>query len=450
VAFAGEDKAWAGAKMVRIVFKPLKQRLGLPEQDNYFSYQELAANPKLNEIYESLRKPKPMTANPTAKTRDLVESEANALFSRLNDLTAIGSRESLKMVPHPSDPNAPWAALGDTERLTSYYPQKAKDVQTQFAALAAAYRKGDAAGFASATEQLGRTLRELSPQIYPAPDKLGLEISYNRLQPFRWAWISALASLLVFVVTVKTQSRTPYWFGLAIFIVAIVMQAAGFTFRSMIAGRAPVTNMYESVVWASFGVALFGLIFELIHRARYFAIGASAFMGVALLLAEMFPNALNPSIQPLPPVLRDNFWLSVHVITIMFGYAGFGLAYSVGHVSLGYHLWKPTERQLLDTLTRYTYRVLQIGVLLLAAGIGLGGLWANYSWGRFWGWDPKETWSLIALLSYLVVLHGRFSGWLTSFSLNVAACVCFNSILMAWYGVNFVLGTGLHSYGFGT
>ena len=86
---------------------------------------------------------------------------------------------------------------------------------------------------------------------------------------------------------------------------------------------------------------------------------------------------------------------------------------------------------------------------MLAAGTILGGVWANYSWGRFWGWDPKETWALIALLCYILALHGRLAGWWTQFGLAVASVVCFLAVLMAWYGVNFVLGKGLHSYGFG-
>ena len=91
---------------------------------------------------------------------------------------------------------------------------------------------------------------------------------------------------------------------------------------------------------------------------------------------------------------------------------------------------------------------MQVGVLLIAAGTILGGVWADYSWGRFWGWDPKEVWALITLLVYLIPLHGRFAGWVNTFGLVVASVVCFLSVVMAWYGVNFVLGVGLHSYGF--
>src|SRR5207248_10900546 len=99
-------------------------------------------------------------------------------------------------------------------------------------------------------------------------------------------------------------------------------------------------------------------------------------------------------------------------------------------------------------LSNFIYRTMQVGVLLIAAGTILGGIWADYSWGRFWGWDPKEVWALITLLVYLIPLHGRFAGWVNTFGLVVASVVCYLSVVMAWYGVNFVLGVGLHSYGF--
>ena len=95
------------------------------------------------------------------------------------------------------------------------------------------------------------------------------------------------------------------------------------------------------------------------------------------------------------------------------------------------------------------YRAMQIGVAFLAPGIILGGIWADYSWGRFWGWDPKETWALIALLGYLAVLHARYAGMIKNLGMVVTAIVAFSLVIMAWYGVNFVLGAGLHSYGFG-
>jgi ABC-type transport system involved in cytochrome c biogenesis permease subunit len=155
------------------------------------------------------------------------------------------------------------------------------------------------------------------------------------------------------------------------------------------------------------------------------------------------------SIDPLVPVLRDNFWLTVHVLTITLSYAAFALAMGFGHILLFRYARNPSDARADAPMHFWLYRVLQLGVLLLAAGTILGGVWANYSWGRFWGWDPKETWALIALLCYILTLHGRLAGWWTEFGLVVASVICFLAVLMAWYGVNFVLGKGLHSYGFG-
>ena len=148
--------------------------------------------------------------------------------------------------------------------------------------------------------------------------------------------------------------------------------------------------------------------------------------------------------------MRDNFWLSIHVPTITLSYASFALAFGLGHIILAQYLFAPDAKQRIRSLSKWNYSVLQIGVLLLTTGIILGGIWAHFSWGRFWGWDPKETWALIALMCYVVPLHGRLVGWLKDFGMAVTSVVAFNAVLMAWYGVNFVLGTGLHSYGFGT
>ncbi|MFQ3577662.1 MAG: cytochrome c biogenesis protein CcsA, partial [Verrucomicrobiia bacterium] len=161
------------------------------------------------------------------------------------------------------------------------------------------------------------------------------------------------------------------------------------------------------------------------------------------------PQILDPAIHPLQPVLQDNFWLTTHVLTITLSYAAFLLALALAHIVLGKALLGRDVSSLRPVYS-YLYRAIQIGVLLLATGVVLGAFWANYSWGRFWDWDPKETWSLVALLGYIFLLHGRIAGWWGGFGLAVGSVFSFLAILMAWYGVNFVLGVGLHSYGFGT
>jgi ABC-type transport system involved in cytochrome c biogenesis permease subunit len=236
---------------------------------------------------------------------------------------------------------------------------------------------------------------------------------------------------------------------LAIFVAGLAMHSYGFYLRTLISGRPPVTNMYESVVWVSLGAVLFAAILEAIYRQRYYIVGVAPLSAVMLLLADQFPTVMDSSIGPLTPVLRDNFWLTVHVPTITFGYAAFVVALGLGHISIGYYLFAPLAKETIAKLEKAIYRSMQIGVLCIAAGTILGGIWAHYVWGRFWGWDPKETWALITLLCYLVPLHGRLAGWMSNFALTVTSVVCFLPVLMAWYGVNFILGKGLHSYGSG-
>jgi ABC-type transport system involved in cytochrome c biogenesis permease subunit len=131
------------------------------------------------------------------------------------------------------------------------------------------------------------------------------------------------------------------------------------------------------------------------------------------------------------------------------GYAAFALTFGLANVAL-FQLARRAAKQKILAVNQLTYRAMQFGVVFIAAGTILGGIWADYSWGRFWGWDPKEVWALITLLCYLVILHGRYTNWMGQFGFAVGSALSFMSVVMAWYGVNFILGVGLHSYGFST
>jgi ABC-type transport system involved in cytochrome c biogenesis permease subunit len=229
--------------------------------------------------------------------------------------------------------------------------------------------------------------------------------------------------------------------------VGFLLHTFGFILRCYLAGRPPVSNMYESVVWVSFGAVVFGMIFEIIKRQKFAAFGAAMIGTLCLIVADLSPNILDASIHPLEPVLRSNLWLTVHVLTITLSYSAFFLALLMGDVGLFFFLKGPRAKG--EEIAEATYRVVQVGTVLLAAGTILGGVWADYSWGRFWGWDPKETWALIALLGYLAVLHAKKGGFVRNFGFLGGCIVAFSLVMMAWYGVNFVLGVGLHSYGFG-
>jgi len=151
--------------------------------------------------------------------------------------------------------------------------------------------------------------------------------------------------------------------------------------------------------------------------------------------------ALNPSISPLVPVLRSNLWLTVHVLTITLSYGAFFLAWALGHVVVGSMALTPENKDRQANLSQYLYRTLQIGVVLLAAGTILGGVWANYSWGRFWGWDPKENGALMIILWELTILHARIGGYIRDRGVCISAIILGCIVAFSWWGVN-LLGVG--------
>jgi ABC-type transport system involved in cytochrome c biogenesis permease subunit len=284
---------------------------------------------------------------------------------------------------------------------------------------------------------------------YPGVSTIPLEVLFNRVQPFLWAWIVMLAALVAFITSMALGSRVCYVVAFALYLGSLALQLFGFFVRIYLSGRAPVGNIYETVIFTAFMAAIFAAILELIYRRRVIGLAGAAVATLGLVLADQLSLALDPRISPLVPVLRTNYWLTIHVLTIVSSYAGGTLAWGLGNITLGLMAFGKGRRETLHTLSRFTYRAMQIAVLLLAAGTFLGGWWAAESWGRFWGWDPKEVGALIALVCYVIPLHARYIGWVKDFGLAVCAVVCYAAILLSWYAVNFLLAAGLHSYGFG-
>jgi ABC-type transport system involved in cytochrome c biogenesis permease subunit len=421
-----QPQDWAERPLIRVNNKPLKEAIGLPSAQESFSYVDLASNDRLREM--------------VAKAEDLRQRGSKAkLDATLKAAVDVGTRLALfqdlagghGIAVVPSGPI--WTPLqpGSQELIN----------------LQAAVASGDQKAFDLAVAAIRQIQSQAAPEAQADPLKISLEVRYQKVDPFWWAWILYLSGWLALLLTLTSKiSRVGYGVAWTFTLAGFVMQISGFASRVIISGRAPVTNMYESVVWVAFGVVLFGLIFEAIYRCRYFLLGAIPVAVVSLILADSQPVILDPSIHPLTAILADNFWLSIHVLTITLSYAAFALGLGVGHIILGKVVFgsKPSS-----ALYNYLYRTQQIGVLMLATGTILGAVWANYSWGRYWDFDPKETWALITLLCYLFILHGRVAGSWGGFGMAIGSVVAFQSVLMAWYGVNFVLGTGLHSYGFG-
>ena len=255
---------------------------------------------------------------------------------------------------------------------------------------------------------------------------------------------------LGFVAFMVSDKKRWLRFAWSFFSAGILLHICGMVVRSYLAGRPPVSNMYETVVWVPFGVLLFSVIIYRFGKQVLVPLAACVVAVLCLILTDLAPTVLDDSIHPLEPVLRSTFWLSTHVLIISISYAAFFLAFAIGDWAL--FLFLRDEKKYAKDIAAAVnaiYRAIQIGVVLLAAGTILGGVWAAYSWGRFWGWDPKETWAFIALMGYLALLHAKLAGLVKNFGMAVGAVLSFSLVIMAWYGVNFVLGAGLHSYGFG-
>ena len=433
-------------------YGPLKKALGLPESERYFTPEVIRTNTAFQKLIRDV-----MAKSRRRERLDESEKRAAAVQNQRGLLEGIVTGQALNILPNPAGMDQNWfslAQLAEPGNGLPYTPAQKEKVSQGIKGLLDAYVARDGLSVKlwndSASELSEMVRTGLAPGQYPSMGQMEREIHYNHLRPFRWAWILytlAFVSLLFFIVG---KSRVASYLGAAAIVSAFSLHAYGFILRCLIAGRPPVTNMYESVIWVTWGCVLFSLIIWSAYRNAVIPTAATVFAIVGLVLADNLPAALDPNINPLEPVLRSNYWLTIHVLTITMSYAAFALSLCLGNVVLGNYLWRPEKTHVIQQFSLFMYRAMQIGVILLAAGTILGGVWADYSWGRFWGWDPKEVWALIALLLYLAVLHGRFTGWLKGFGFVATTVVAFLGVLMAWYGVNFVLGVGLHSYGFGT
>lgn len=277
--------------------------------------------------------------------------------------------------------------------------------------------------------------------------KVEAEVLYTRLQIFFWA---ALLLVLLGILALWPPARTllagrGWWMAL----LPVVMVCGGLLQRVWITGFSPITNMYGTMVWVAFGILLFSLVLLKLYRQTAVVGAIWLAAGGVLLLTEGMPLILSPDLDPIMAVLRSNFWLTTHVLTITISYAAFSIAMLIGNFGLVRGvLWPQQMTEWLPSWSHMVYRMIQLGVFLLSVGIILGGVWADYSWGRFWGWDPKETWALIADIGFLLLLHGRHVGWIRPYGLLAWSPLAYLLVIMAWYGVNFILATGLHSYGF--
>ncbi len=366
---------------------------------------------------------------------------------------------TLRLYPIPGDANHTWQDIQTTHPKLDAGQQAA--FGAAFDALARGVQSGDNNSIMDGITRTRALQAQYGAKVIPSEGKLKAELIYNRAHIFSWMMIPLLVtfgSLMVVYIwnlfrnrNQKLSFRNPlYAFGVGCYGVAFVGMVIAYILRWVASGRAPLSNGHESLLFISIAVALAGLIFELVYRlAVPAALGGlltTVILGVSML------STFDPAIGPLVPVLVS-YWLNIHVTIITASYGFLGLSALIGMLTLVLMTLKaagtPTVREAIGTLDNLNKHVVIAGLGLLSVGTLLGGVWANESWGRYWGWDPKETWALITILVYAVVLHFRWIAATRSQWINAAASsAAIASVVMTYFGVNYFL-TGLHSYAAG-
>jgi len=304
----------------------------------------------------------------------------------------------------------------------------------------------------------------------PIP-KLSLEILYNRLNPLNLAQLLYCFALIVLLLaSIFSNLRSKFTLAklaFPLFLTAFLLHSFAIILRILILERAPVSNLYETFVFVSFITAFLGLVLKFISKISIqdeekakLSLSVSSFAAFMLLLISSKFVTDGDSMKVLIAVLDSNFWLSTHVIAEMIGYAGVSLAGLIGHVYLVKEVMKSvwslkqegTELKAAAGeefifLNKLILGMIGFGLCFTFLGTMLGGIWADQSWGRFWGWDPKENGALLILLWTAITLHARLAGYIKGFGVAVFSVIGTMVVMLSWFGVN-LLGVGLHSYGF--
>ena len=416
----------------------------------FISFFDAKGNYKLTPYLEEAFK----SANPNQFEKDFIETD-----KKVNLMEAALSGRILKIFPIPNDPNSKWISYLELNEsgmkgMDATYTKSI--LPLYFGSLSNAATSNDYKSANELLESLNGFQKKFGSTVMPSEDKIDLEITYNKYDVFKnlpyWYLTAAVLMLLLTIIEIF-KSRKAIRVSINVIHVIIgllfVLHSLGLIARWVISGHAPWSNAYESIIYVAWATMFFGLAFD---RKSKLTVASSAFV-TAMILMAAYMNWIDPEIANLQPVL-NSYWLMIHVAVIVASYGPFALGMILGFVSLLLILFTNEKNKNkmdlnIQELTYINEMALTIGLIMLTIGNFLGGQWANESWGRYWGWDPKETWALISIMVYAFVIHARFVPALRGkWIFNLMSMFAFVSILFTYYGVNFHL-VGLHSYASG-
>ena len=429
----------------------IRKILGIPSDAKYATFRSCfdeRGNYKLAAYLDDAYK----AANPNQFEKDFVETD-----KKVNLLNAALSGKILRIFPIPKDANNKWVSFLEASHPTGTALDTIKNAlpiyldALQKASLDNNYTRANTflVGMENYQKKFGKAVR-------PSDKKIDYELLYNKYNVFKNLpyWYITIAALM-FLFTIVQIFKEKKWLAITVNVFHVIIgllfavHTLGLITRWYISGHAPWSNAYEAIVYVAWATMFFGLVFD---RKSKLTVASSAFV-TAMILTAAYANWIDPEIANLQPVL-NSYWLMIHVAVIVASYGPFALGMILGFVSLLliFFTTEKNKAKMALNIKEITYineMSLTVGLVMLSIGNFLGGQWANESWGRYWGWDPKETWALISIMVYAFVIHARFvpalrNKWL----FNLMAMYAFLSILFTYYGVNFHL-VGLHSYASG-
>ena len=352
-----------------------------------------------------------------------------------------GMSETALLLPVPSLEGSGWQPLG-TALLGAVAKGKVPEVVVAYARAGDAWRHGNAPVFSDTVRGLSLLLQSKAAE---ATRRASFENLFNRIDPFYQAMGLYVLSFLILCAFWLRGDRALRGGAMAVIAAALLFHTFGLAARMLIQGRPPVTNLYSSAVFIGWGTALLGLLLERFRRDGI-GLACSSVIGFVTLVIAHHLAGRGDTLEMLQAVLDTNIWLATHVVTITIGYSAMFLAglLATAYVVRGVFGKNPDPDR---SLVRMIYGVICFATLFSFVGTVLGGIWADQSWGRFWGWDPKENGALLIVIWCAITLHARLGGYIRERGL--VAMALFGDVVTAfsWFGVN-MLGVGLHSYGF--
>ena len=392
--------------------------------------------------------------------RGVYEKELLKIDERVNILSMVFSGSLLKIIPNPNDPNSTWESNAGHKHSANdghNHSTVAKDFFTSYiSALKGAVVSGDYTQAGQLLNELTTYQREKGGEIMPSESRINAEIVLNTMNVFtRLAGFYMLLGIIFLfflflsVFKPKISLRKVYFVLFSLVILGFVLHTIGLGLRWYVSGRAPWSNGYESMIYIAWTSTLAGILFT---RKSFGGLAATMVLAATILLVSTL-SFLDPEITPLVPVLKS-YWLTIHVSLEAGSYGFLMLGAIIGLINLILMVFmkesnKNRVKRIVKEMSYISELTLIGGLFMVSIGTYLGGVWANESWGRYWGWDAKETWALVTILVYAFILHMRLIPKLTGlFAYNVATIFGLASVIMTYYGVNYYL-SGLHSYATG-